>query len=190
MTPQIQIHQVLGQIGICYEPPVWTIHSAPADLDIQSPAAVLEIHTIPGQLEIDQTQAFADEGLRTPLAFLQYEASRARQAAAQGVAETADWGQRFMHIEKGDPLPQYVMRYRERQPEFLPTLMPRPFSVKIHYQPGHVEIHAEVQPVQISVRPQKPQIDFQPGQVHIDLAQPPQLQIMTPPVGQLLDERV
>ncbi|WP_067922440.1 DUF6470 family protein [Alicyclobacillus shizuokensis] len=189
MIPQIQIQQVFGQIGIRYSPAHWEIHTRQADLTIDAPAAELTIHTIPGRLDIDQTEAFADEGLRTPLEFSKHQAALARQAAAQGVADTADWGQRFLHIEQGDPLPQWVMRYRDHQRQFAPQLVPRPFSVKIHYQPGHVDIKAHVQPVRVSAVTHPVEVEFQPGSVHTYLARAPQLRVISPPMAALADVR-
>ncbi|MCL6636896.1 MAG: DUF6470 family protein [Alicyclobacillus sp.] len=189
-VPQIQIRQTFGQIGLSYTSARWSIRTQPADLSIDAPAAVLSIHTVPGRLDIDQTQAFADEGLRTPLAFAVHEAARARQTAAEGVAETADWGQRLLHIERGDAWPSWMMRYRESMRQVVPALVPRPFSVHIHGEPGHVDIRADVRPVRVSVQTHPVQVAFSPGSVKTFVATPPQIRILSPPVGRLLDTRV
>lgn len=186
-SPQIQIHQVLGRIGITYTPAQWQVHTRPADLSIDAPAAVLSIHTVPGELDIDQSQAFADEDLRTPLAFSEHQAALARQTAAQGVADAADWGQRLLHIERKDVWPAWIARYQNHLRQAVPALVPSPFSVKIHYQPGHVDIQAALHPVRKSVVPHSPDITFRPGAAHIYLETSPQLQIVPPPVGALID---
>jgi hypothetical protein len=190
MIPQINISQTLGQIGLQYQPEELNI-SAPRDqLTIQNTHVDLSIQTTPAQLSIDQTQAFADEGLRTPLAFSQYQAQQAVQTAENGTASAADWGHRFLHIEKGDPLKQYVSRNEDKQVTLTPALVPSPFSVKISYQPGTVHIHADLTPVQIHADTAPVQVSLTPTQVHTYLAKAPQLQITAPPFGQLIDTQV
>ncbi|MCL6593454.1 MAG: DUF6470 family protein [Alicyclobacillus sp.] len=190
MIPQIQIVQQWGQIGLAYTPMQWYIKQPPAEWQVHAPPAQLEIHITPGQLTIDQTEAFADEDLRTPLAFLQHEAQLAWQTAEQGTAEAADWGQRFLHIEKGDALAQWVMRYRDKQPQVVPALVPRPFSVHIHYQPGRVQIHADVQPVRVQETLPPVQVVMTYGKVQTYLAKPPFLYIIAPHLGQRIDLHV
>jgi hypothetical protein len=190
MIPQINIRQTLGQIGLRYEPQQWTVSSPPDQLTIQNSRVDLNIQTTPGQLLIDQSQAFADEGLRSPLAFSQYESSRAVQTAEHGTASNADWGQRFMHIEKGDPMKQYVSRDEDKSVALVPALVPSPFSVKTSYQPGKLSIQVNVTPVKVSETTQPVQVSLTPTKVDAYLAQQPQLQIITPPVGQLIDSHV
>lgn len=190
MNPQIQIRQTFGQIGISYTPARWNIRTQPADLTIQTPTAQLSIHTTRGRLDIDQTQAFADEDLRTPLAFSEHQAALARHSAAEGTADTAEWGQRLLHIERGNVWPSWIMRYREHTRQIVPALVPRPFSVHIHYEPDRLDINASVQPVRVSANVQPAEIDFRPGQAHTYLAQAPALRIVPPPTGQFMDARM
>ncbi|MCL6442180.1 MAG: DUF6470 family protein [Alicyclobacillus sp.] len=187
LIPQIQIHQTFGQIGIRYQRSLWQIHSQQADLSIQAPQAQVDIHTTPAQLDIDQTQAFADEGLRKPLDFVLYRAQLAHQTALQGIADKAYWGQRFMHTEKGDPLGDWAMRYRDKAPQVEMALVPRPFSVHIHYTPGQVTEHVEIQPVHIDATIHRPEVQFQPGAARTYVERAPSLLILTPPIGQLVD---
>ncbi|SFV05224.1 DUF6470 family protein [Alicyclobacillus macrosporangiidus] len=187
VMPQIQIEQRFGQIGLSYTPPHFDIRTRQADLTIEAPAAELSIHTTPGRLDIDQTEAFADEDLRTPLDFSKHQAALARQTAAQGVAEAAQWGQRLLHIERGDAFPAWVMRYRDHMRQFAPALVPRPFSVHIHYEPGRVDIQAQVQPVRVHAQPHPAEIEFVPGQVHTYLEQRPEIRIIPPPVEHLVE---
>ncbi|MCL6454454.1 MAG: DUF6470 family protein [Alicyclobacillus sp.] len=189
MVPQIDIHQVLGQIGLRYTPQQWQVDAPAGRLEIQNATDTLDIQYTPGQLTIDQTQAFADEGLRAPIEFMRHQAALAAEAAANGTASTAAWGQRFLHIEKGDPTKQYVSRYAAEQRQFRPTLVPGPFSVHIHYQPGSVQIYVDVQPPRVEEQVQPVRVALTPERVHAYAAQPPELQISSPPVGALIDMR-
>jgi hypothetical protein len=190
MIPQIDIRQTFGQIDIRTQPARWDIQTRPAEWRIEAPQAELDIHSVPADIEIDQTQAFADEDLRTPLEFLRHEAALAKQAAAEGVAETAQWGLRFLHIERGDAFPEWVMRYRNRQRDIEPALVPRPFSVKVHVRLGGVEVHARVQPVHVEADFPACHIRATAPVVQVSLAQKPSVTIVPPPVGQLVDQRV
>lgn len=149
MIPQIGIYSRMGIIGTRYTGSQLQIKTKPADLHISAPAARLSITYEPGQLTIDQTQAFADEGLRKPLAFLQYEAAKARQAVSDRTASTAQWSEQLLHTHGNSALKQYAGRNDPKRVQLVPTLVPSPFSVKIHYQPGGVRISTEMQPVQV-----------------------------------------
>lgn len=190
MIPQINISQTLGQIGLRYQPGRLNISSPADQLTIQNSKADVTIQTTPAQLSIDQTQAFADEGLRTPLAFSQYQAQQAVQTVENGTASTADWGQRFLHIEKGDPMKQYVSRSEDKQVTLTPALVPSPFSVKVSFQLGSVHFNVDVTPVQIHVQTDPVQVSLTPTQVQSYLAQTPQLNITSPPLGQLINLHV
>lgn len=190
LIPQINISQTLGQIGLRYQPMRWNIFSPPDDLAIQNGSVDLNIQTTLGQLSIDQTQAFVDEGLRTPLAFSQYESTKAVQTVESGTASAADWGQRLLHIEKGNVTKQYLSRNENKPVQLVPALVPNPFSVKISYQLGQLQINANLTPVHVDATVHPVDVSYTPGQVNAYLSQQPQLQITSPPVGQLIDSRI
>lgn len=185
MIPQINIHQTFGQISIRYKPEQLNITSPPDDLTIQNSRVDLSIHTIPSKLSIDQSQAFADEGLRAPLAFSQYEAAKAHQAAENGTASTAMWGQRFLHIEKVNPSKQYFSRNENKPVKLVPALVPSPFSVQISYQPGTVSIHATVSPVKVNVATQPVRVSLTPTEAQTYIAQQASLNIAPPSLGEV-----
>lgn len=190
LLPQINIQSSLGQTGLRTAPDRLQIHSQQADLSIQSPEAALSIQYTRGDLEIDQTQAFNQEGLKGPLTLTRDESAKARQAVANGIVDRVQWGDRFADLAHHSAnIGQYVMRYRH-VPQITPALVPAPFSVHISYKLGHAEIQAQPRPVHIMTNIHQPQERVQLGRAQAYLAHPPTLQISSPPVGQLVDTKI
>ncbi|MDI3327910.1 MAG: DUF6470 family protein, partial [Alicyclobacillaceae bacterium] len=125
MIPQIQIDQQFARIGLERVPAEWRITSPPAELNMHQELPRLEIRQIPGKLDIDQSEAFAQEGLMSIFDLNRKEAERARRAALEGIAETAEWGDRFAHIERGgNPIADWAARNVGRRADWIPVLMP------------------------------------------------------------------
>jgi hypothetical protein len=181
VIPQIQISQVFGRIGISYSPMQWNISLKQADVEMHITSSDIEVQQQSGELTIDQTDAFAQEGRLKPLDFAVDQANKAEQVVAQGVEETAQLGNEFMHIERNsNPFSDWALRYADKQVQAVPALVPAPFSVHIHYQLAPVHTQVQLGSVQESVMIHSPQVTFSPGNARTYVEQPPNLQIIPP----------
>ncbi|CAB3395133.1 DUF6470 family protein [Kyrpidia spormannii] len=191
MIPQIQIHQQFAQIGLRTDPAQWQISSPSAELNLRQEQPRVEIRQIPGTLEVDQSEAFAQEGLMSIFELTRSEAARASQINFDGIAETARWGDRFAHIERsGNPIADWAWRDVTGPSDWVPALVPQPFSVHIRYEPGRAEI--QVQPGRVVLDPavHLPEVSFNLGRVERTLLQPSAVVVTPPPLpGLLVDER-
>ncbi|WP_322785836.1 DUF6470 family protein [Kyrpidia tusciae] len=178
-------------MGLQTRPPEWRIAQPPADLNMHQELARVEIRRTAGRLEIDQSEAFAQVGLMSPLELSRSEAARSRQVNADGIAEAAQWGDRFAHIERGgNPIADWALREVTGPPDWIPALVPRPFSVHITYRPGQADIR--VQPGRVDLNPavHPPEVSFHPGTVDAYVRRPGAVTIIPPPLpGLLVDER-
>jgi hypothetical protein len=185
--PQIDIRQTFGRIGLLYTPQQWEIHTQQADMDLHVSQADVEIHQELGELTIDQTDAFAQEGLMKFVPFAFEQARQAQQIAAQGVEETARIGDEFAHIERrgNQPFNDWVMRYANHTVETVPALVPAPFSVHIHYEPKPVEEHVSLGRVKLHVTVHRPEVRFSPSAVKAYEEQKASITVITPTLSSL-----
>ncbi|ATY86023.1 hypothetical protein CVV65_14705 [Kyrpidia spormannii] len=191
MISQIQIHQQFAQIGLRTDQAQWRISSPSAELNLRQEQPWVEIQQIPGTLEVDQREAFAQEGLMSIFDLTRSEAARARQINFDAIAETARWGDRFAHIERsGNPIADWTWRDVTGPSDWIPALVPQPFSVHIRYEPGRAEI--QVQPGRVALDPavHPPEVSFSPGAVQVYTRQYASVTV-TPPLlpGLLVDGR-
>ena len=186
---QIQIQQSFGQIGLDYRPPHWQIHSPAVNLQIHSTDPQLDVQQTNGQLQIDQTQAFADAGRLKPLASTEDFVHKAEVTAQRNITETAQFGQQMLRSH--DPrktMQQWVSRYADRQPQTGPALVPRPFSVHVHYDLGHISEQLKNGQVTIHAQVQSPQLTVSLGSVRVYQERAASLQLTPPTLGSLVDQ--
>lgn len=190
---QVNIHQVFGMIGIRYQSGQWNLSAPAADLQIHQTNPDVSFQRTPGDLEIDQNQAFADAWRETPLAFIQDLAGQAKMAAQTRVADDVAFGDQVMKSNGSQQAQKVVtgheMQQAIRQRDVSPALVPRPFSVHVHYtlsqlqadfHPGQLSIETGIQPVRIT--------DFSPSKAEVYLQQPPAVSITTSDSGQRFDK--
>jgi hypothetical protein len=178
---QIQIHQTLGRIGLQHIPAQFEIRTKPADVDIHYVQPDVEIHTVPGQLTIDQSEAFAQEGRLKPLDFSIANSHEARQAALAGIERTAQIGDQVARAKtKSQAIDLWTMQSAFHVPELVPALVPAPFSVHIHYELGRVEEHVQLGHVDERVQIHRPEIAFRPGAAKAYIEQQASLTIIPP----------
>jgi len=72
---------------------------APFTLDIQKPQ--LQLTTRAPELRIDQTEPFAEAGLKKPLRLTRDEVQRAKRLHLEGVAQIAQQGRQLANIQNG-----------------------------------------------------------------------------------------
>lgn len=167
------------------------IHQQKADLSIRQPKAEMTIRRIPGKLDIDQSEAFAEEHLKSIKQLIADYAKRGRQAVMKGIARRVEDGNRFMRIEDGGhPIAELARLHSSDPPlRFNIGWMPKSaFSVKIHYHPGKLMIHWKTHSPQIHVKTHSPDIGYVPGNVNVYMRQRPSLDIRV--VGLHYDQNI
>jgi hypothetical protein len=181
VTWQVQIHQTLGRIGLRYIPPQFELRTRPADIDIHYVPLDVEIHTEPGQLTIDQTEAFAEEGRLKPLDFAVSQAQKAKQAVLSGIERTAQVGDQVARAEtKSQAVDIWAMQQTFQVQELVPALVPTPFSVHIHYEMGRVDAQVRLGRVDERVQVHPAEVMFRPGAVKAYMEQQARLTIIPP----------
>jgi hypothetical protein len=177
--PQIRMQSTPAKLGI---------EKANASIEIQQPHAQMELHQskaimdmkrVQSKLTIDQTQAWADMNLKSILRRNEEFAAEGNQAWMQYLAKTAQEGSELMKIENGGGAIAAQAKRNGQLPkhEFGLGFIPKPFSVKLNYQPGEVQTNIQPQKVVSNIKAQQPTIHYQPGNINYHLNQRNSLQI-------------
>lgn len=145
--PQIRMHQTMAQLGLEIQKPVQEIQQPQADLNLQQVAAIVEIHSSPGILMVDTTEAQANRDLRGPLRRTRDFAEFGMERAYEAIAQISMEGERLAAIEvKGsDPIPEIAY---EESGIYENTDIIADFTIG-----DGIEINYQPQPVHINVRP-------------------------------------
>ncbi|WP_077601929.1 DUF6470 family protein [Oceanobacillus sojae] len=177
--PQIRIHSQPAKIQIHTEPAQLHISQPPGDLTIRQPAAEISMHTRPGRLNIDQSQAWEDMNLLRPKKSIAKNAQAGQQAAQQGAARRARQGNALMRIENNsDPIKTQALENGFTQQKRLGlTFIPSTFAVKTSYEPAELDIQVRTNQPIIEGRVNKPIMQYKAGRIETSLAQRPELTI-------------
>lgn len=171
--PQLRMDSTMAKINISATPSRQTIRQPKAQMHLEQPPARLEMRTTPGRLTIDQTRAWAAMDIKHIFQRVKEHAAEGRRSAMEGIARRAEEGDELMKIEHGgSPIANQAIRTSKLlNYQYNYALVPPPFSVKMHYQPGTLKIEAEPQRVINHTIARKPIIDYQRGQVNISMKQ-------------------
>lgn len=172
----LNIQQTYGQIGIDIQP---------AELSIQQPKATMEItidkldlgaHTEPLQVHIDQSECWAERGLK-PFQMLNKElAQRSYQDGIEDIGKIAEDGDRMAAIENGgNPIADIAAEITNPPPDeyniaMIPTSRP-----KIEFTGGVVHFNVKPAKVNIDTHPNKPIIEATSPEVNISMKVWPQV---------------
>jgi hypothetical protein len=109
------------------------------------------------------------------------KAQESKQAALAGIERTAQIGDQVARAEtKSQAIDLWAMQNTFRVPELVPTLVPAPFSVHIHYEIGRADEHVQLGHVEERVQVHPPEITFRPGAVKAYMEQQASLTIIPP----------
>lgn len=169
--PQIRLDSQMAQINIRQIAGKQEIKQQQADLSIEQPKASLEIQTTPGRLTIDQTRAWEDMNLLSPLRSVEVAAQEGMNGLKEGMQRRAQQGAELMEIENGgDPIiNQAIINGHDQMKSLGLKYIPSHFSVDIHYQPSNVEIEASANKPVINVKTNRPEHNYQTGSVEIQM---------------------
>ncbi len=101
----IRITQTLGRIGIRQYPANMDIEQPPPTADIRQPRADMNIVSILPKVYIDQSECFAEVGLKTVLRLANDFYDESLEAGLDAIGKMVEEGERLMGIENGgDPI--------------------------------------------------------------------------------------
>ncbi|MEH7225052.1 DUF6470 family protein [Bacillus sp. JJ1566] len=179
ILPQIRLESKQAQIGIETTSARTETEQPKAELSIQQPKADISMETTPPKLTIDQTEAWADMGLKNILRSIEELAQKGKEDTLVGIARRVQQGTELMEIENGgNPLVRQAQENGQKpMKEFNIGFIPSFGSVKIHYEPGKVDIKATPHKPIIDVQVNKPIVDYFHGKVDTYLRQRNELKI-------------
>lgn len=181
--PTLTMHSQMGRIAMQSTSSRQQLSQPQADITIEQPAAQLQIQTKKPSLHIDQTQAFADAGLKSVKRMIAEQAQQGYQAFLQGMGRRAAQGSALMKIENGgNVIAQQAEANAYNHPKQIGlAYIPSPLSVQIHYESGDVDIQVRTQKPRIDAIARPPQMSHIRGDLSIYMAQHPSLQIDVAP---------
>ncbi|MDL4839220.1 DUF6470 family protein [Aquibacillus rhizosphaerae] len=177
--PQIRLQSQNAQIQINQTRAQQTIRQPQAVQSITQPKGELSINTSPSRLSIDQTEAWADMGIKHVSRMTDEAAQKGKQAVHQATARIVRQGVELMKIEQaGNPIARQAKENSQDAPkQFNIGWIPSAGSVKIEYKPSDVNINYTARKPTIDTRAQKPVTSYQPGTVDVSLKQKNHLDI-------------
>lgn len=172
--PQLKISSEFAQLGINQTRANIEIHQKHADLKIKQPPPDVEITLTKGKLYIDQSEAFADAGLKHPLRKSKEWAQQSKQKLLSGIATDASQGDQMMKIENGNnAIPQIAKtnstpKMQDFNLAYVPSSM---FQVKFDYQPSELKVDIKTSKPIVKARVNPPEINYRPWQTDIYVKQ-------------------
>ena len=145
---RLNINQQYAKIGLNIREPMLNLHSTLPGVELQTTPAVLEIESPRPVLHIDQSQCFAESGLKGRDALLQSLVSQARSDILQDIATIAGEGDQLAKI-KGASIGAVIADRRPKNHEFTMVSMPesRPqisfetYPINLNFSPAKVDLH-------------------------------------------------
>lgn len=130
--------------------PAINLHSTLPKVALQTEVAQLEMSSPKPEIHIDQTQCFADAGLRTPAAFTDYNVSLARSATLEAIGQIASEGDALADCKHSTVASVVAGKWgdtRDTNVKAIPQQMPEisfdTEPVQVYYQPGSVNLELQ-----------------------------------------------
>ncbi|MFC0559286.1 DUF6470 family protein [Halalkalibacter alkalisediminis] len=181
----LHIQQNDAKIGIRSSRPGPQIRQQGPDMQIrQNHHNLIEISTTASKMHIDQTEAFADANLKSPIRVASETAAKAMQQVSKFFAKTAQQGDQLMKIENGPGAIARMAKINSEPARVQVNIgyMPKsPDRVKFHFEPAQVNIRARVKDTEITVNRRAPQIEMPKWQSDVYIRQKNQISFQ--PVG-------
>lgn len=164
---RVDIRTTDQKVEIHSTQPKLTMHSSNARVNIEQPAATLEISSEAAKLLIDQSQAWRDMGLFTPLEAGRNAAQKGLQDVAAGTARRAREGDQMMHIESGGNKVAQIAKGKLGIEPVRSAIkwIPSVDAVKSTYVAGRLDIHITQHAPRYDVTLGDIQGNFTPGTV-------------------------
>lgn len=164
MQATLQIHSTDAKIGLSSSRPPMRIKQEQAGLDIkQKHVGMIEISKTASKLYIDQTEAFADANLKSPIRMANEFWQKSMGEALNYFAKKTVEGRQLMKIENGGGAITQIAKQNSERPLVKADIayMPRSMSqVKFSYEPSKISLKAPYDEPNITVTRRPPQIDI------------------------------
>ncbi|MGO4888799.1 DUF6470 family protein [Anaerobacillus sp. MEB173] len=173
--PHIDITQTNAAVSMKSNRPPLQIKQPHADLSIkQEHFDLIQISKTASKLYIDQTEAFADANLVSPLRSSKEFLDRTNQEVGEYVAKMSQQGDQLMKIENGTGAIYQIAAENSNLPRRETQLgwMPRSaFQVKFDYDPGELSFAVRKAKVEINVKRNEPIINIPKWQIDVYVKQ-------------------
>ncbi|UCZ52693.1 DUF6470 family protein [Bacillus shivajii] len=178
--PRVEIQSQQAQIGMQQQKPEMSITQRPADISIdQELVGTLRISTTASKLHIDQSEAFADTGLKGPLRRNEEWGAQGKQSVMQYIAKTVQQGEQLKKIEHGtEAIAQLAKQNGERPTKeinvgFVPE---HAFKVNFQYEPSDIQVDVDWPEPNIHVQKHDPEIHIPRWETNVYLQQKESIQ--------------
>lgn len=181
--PSIQIHIQHIKIGMETVPHRFTFDQPRGIQEIRQPRPEQSIEQPRGDLRIDQSKAMDALGYTHYLTLTDRIVSEARRIFLEGIARTAEQGDRLAAIHQGGN-PIADIAWEEYNHEAPMNLLgeARYDNVDIHYTARPPEIGVTLRPPEHDYTPVRPHYEFTRGQLNIYVEQYPSVMIIPPQI--------
>ena len=137
-------------------------------LNTTSDLPKLQIQSSKANIEIDQSQCFAEAGLKNLKAMIEDSISYGMQMLNKGISRIVSDGNVWSNIQNGsDPIPDQAIynAYEQFEKEFNYTAIPQsrpkitvaPGEINYQFRPGHINSNSNPRPVKMNYKPWKVQ---------------------------------
>ena len=178
----VQITNFDGRLAARRNPTILEMKQPMADMTIRQPQAEIEYYQKDAKLLIDQSEAFADAGLKPVSRMIQEYAEKGKQQVLKAMATTAKQGDQLMNIAKESGTIQRLAKENSESPirDFNIGFVPSSTSkVKKTYIPGELHVKIEQRTPEVKIKANQPIIKVNPGDLEIYLKQKPTLSFKT-----------
>ncbi|KIL49915.1 DUF6470 family protein [Jeotgalibacillus soli] len=168
IQPSLRYHITNAQTGIRYNQPTMSIKQQKADLSIQQDKAEIMMDVRPGQLSINQTEAFVAMDRKGPLRRADEHAANSLVEFSKNVKKNAQQGDQMMRIENGGGAVAAIAKQNSARPikQLAIGYIPKsPFDVRIDYSPSELKIDVQINDPVIQYQSHKPRIEIPPWSV-------------------------
>lgn len=185
----LEIRQIYGQIGIKTQRAWLDIRQIPPKSHIEQrpPEAIID-RKLP-KVHIDQTQCFAESGLKPILQLAKEFYQEGMEAALEATGRIAEEGTRLLRIEdRGNPIADIAYERAYRQYQYNMVQMPKS-RPNIEWDMGYLNIDWKINPAKIEWEIHTNAInDVIPHKVDIYMKQWPDIEIRY--VGNNVDQKI
>ncbi|MDQ0298216.1 hypothetical protein J2S78_000624 [Salibacterium salarium] len=181
--PMVEVNTTKAKLGMTSSRPPIQINQREADISMEQKFMdTVNISTEAVEVNIDQSEAFADAGLIPPLERTKQFASKAEQTASEFVAKTAREGEQMKSIDEnggGGKVIASIAKENTRLIELETEMTTIPESadkVKFDVDPGSITFDVEKAQFNMDVQPHEPEFQVPRWEVQHYMRQKPSIE--------------
>ena len=162
---ELRIKHQFPQVGIKIQNAAINTHTTQPHIQLDRSAAVLEIESPRPRIHIDQSQCFADAGLKSPQRFTDDQAAQGKSAALEATARKAAEGHQLAQIN-GTSVADIAKSHSQKQVRITVKAVPQK-PPEIYFEISQVRMNYQPAEIKVSAQRGELQSDYQPGVVEI-----------------------